>query len=165
MQQLTADRLRQLVHYDPLTGEFRWQKQISSHAIPGRLAGTVSKHNGYLHIAIDKKIYRAHRLAWLYVHGEWPIRLDHRNRVRTDNRIANLRLASISQNKANSRLRHDNASGFKGAYRRNDSGRYQAAIRFEGRLISLGCYETAIEAHRAYITKAREVFGEFAHPG
>lgn len=97
---LTAERLRELLTYDPETGEFRWRYTRGCRA-RGQIAGTVTCL-GYLTIAIDGRKYKAHRLAWLHVHGEWPYpEIDHINRIKLDNRLVNLRRATRAENNAN----------------------------------------------------------------
>jgi len=98
---MTQEELHQLLDYNPETGEFFWK--VNSRCIKvGQKAGYVCKTHGYEHIFINKKQYRSHRLAWLYVHGKWPEpEIDHINRVKTDNRIANLREADRSMNNLN----------------------------------------------------------------
>ncbi len=109
-----AHRLRAVTSYDPATGLFRWRGLRQRPDLNGRIAGNHNQ-SGYWNICFEGKLYKAHRLAWLYVHGEWPKRrLDHENGNTIDNRIENLRLATHSQNIANSRLRRDSTSGFKG---------------------------------------------------
>jgi len=96
---LTADRLRALLDYDQHTGLFRWRLSRGRCA-RGSEAGRYAQ--GYVRIRVDGVEYAAHRLAWLHVHGHWPIgQIDHANRVRSDNRIANLRIATPSQNMQN----------------------------------------------------------------
>lgn len=98
---MTQEELHQLLDYNPETGEFFWK--VNSRCIKsGSKAGCVCKVHGYQHINIKNKRYKAHRLAWLYVHGKWPHpEIDHINRVKTDNRIANLREADRSMNNLN----------------------------------------------------------------
>jgi len=158
---LTADRLRDVLEYFPDTGDFVWRSQRGSRGIAGARAGTVGRA-GYLQIQIDRTLYYAHRLAWLYVHGEWPaVEIDHRNRDPLDNRIANLREANRSQNEQNKRRRGDNSSGFKGVFRRPE-GTYYAQIKRDGKTRCLGTFQTAYEAHLAYCRAAEELFGTFA---
>jgi hypothetical protein len=99
---LTAERLRELVDYDPETGKFTWTRNRAYKALGGTAAGYLNT-NGYARITIDSVSHAAHRLAWLHVYGEWPkASIDHINRNRQDNRIANLREATQSEQNANS---------------------------------------------------------------
>ncbi len=153
---LTADRLRELLHYNPDTGEFVWLEGRST-VTAGMVAGS-NDHKGYWRMQIDGRVYRAHRLAWLYMTGQWPDGLiDHRDRDRTNNRFSNLRKATPSQNAANGRARR---TGLKGAHR--NRGRWEAKVRKNGKAIYLGSFATEAEAHAAYLLGAREHFGEFA---
>lgn len=98
---LTAERLRAALDYDPATGLFRWIERPNQKIIVGSIAGHVGR-KGYIYVTIDKRKYAAHRLAWLYVNGEWPKeQIDHINRVKDDNRISNLRDVSDAENKLN----------------------------------------------------------------
>jgi len=159
MADLTLERLRELLEYNQETGGFTWRVRRGP-ARAGSKAGSVGRA-GYLSIETGGRVYQAHRLAWFYVYGEWPLGdLDHKDMVKTNNRIDNLRLATPSQNKANSRLHRNNTSGLKGAHyrRRRRGGRWQAKIQ----QVSLGHFDTAEEAHAAYVKAAQERFGEFA---
>jgi hypothetical protein len=94
---LTVERLRELLTYDPETGELRW-RVTRRRAAKGSLAGTLNR-NGYRNIEVEQRCYKAHRLAWLYVTGEWPKEtIDHINCKRDDNRWANLRQATTAEN-------------------------------------------------------------------
>lgn len=154
---LTADRLRTLLHYDPATGYFTRLVSIAANAMAGTMPGTT--HNGYVTIAVDGKRYRAHRLAWLYVHGEWPAhQIDHINGVRDDNRIANLRDVPSATNSENHReARSGSGSGLLGAYWCADKGCYKACIRVAGKLKFLKNCETADEAHAIYLEAKRKL--------
>jgi hypothetical protein len=115
----------------------------------GKVAGTLA--DGYINISIDGTVYRAHRLAWLYVHGVFPKEIDHKNRIRSDNRISNLRVVTRTRN-------NFNRSNVKGYTKRN--GKYRAQITYLGKNYSLGQYDTTEEATEAYHTKRREFLGE-----
>jgi hypothetical protein len=170
---ITAAELRKLLHYDPETGVFTWLLRPGAGArlertwntrYADKRAGTV--RNGYIAILIAKRAYKAHRLAWLYVHGSWPTEaIDHINGVRSDNRLVNLRQATRSQNSANSRAPSTNTSGIKGVAWDARRNRWTAYIKVAGRPRNLGRFHTAEEATAAYLAAAREHFGEFARAG
>lgn len=148
-------RLKELFDYNEETGELSWK--IAPHYLPyllGQVAG--SNSHGYRVIRIDGTLYKAHRLIWMFIKGQDPehLTIDHINHNPSDNRIENLRLATQQEQ---SRYR-PNAVG---AYIHRPTGRYRARIRIDGRLKSLGLYNTLEEASAVYHAKAREVFGEF----
>jgi len=148
------------LHYDATTGEFTWRAARGNTVKAGDRAGGI-KNDGYWVIYIDWKRYAGHRLAWLYVYGfPLPKELDHINRNRADNRIANLRPATRNQTRANSIATHN---GLKGAtpHRR----KWKAQIGYNGRRFYLGIFSTPELAHQAYLAKAKELFGEFACDG
>lgn len=163
----TRARLMELLRYDPETGAFTHRVNISNRKA-GDVAGCVHESRGnYCFISIDDKIYRAHKLAWLYVTGEWPDRLiDHRNLNRADNAFCNLRMATKSQNQANMKAPSHNTSGIKGVSPYRVGERYgkpwQATIRKDGKSIHLGHFSTKEHAAAAYAVAADRIFGEFA---
>lgn len=161
---LSAQRLRELLDYDPVTGILTWKVWRGGGSLPaGSVAGAVNRTTSYRMIKIDGCLYAAHRLAWLYVHGEWPPgELDHKDCCRDHNWIDNLRPATRTQNNANSRLRRDSVSGLKGASFHRRTGKWQASIRYAGKCIYLGLFVTAQEAHAAYVIAAERRFSEFA---
>jgi hypothetical protein len=162
---LDQERLRELLHYDPETGVFTWLVAPNRRIRVGQQAGTAWEGRGvsYIDIKIDGQRYRAHRLAWLYMTGEWPPdETDHRDCDGLDNRWPNLREATSTQNKANTRRRRDNTSGFKGVTFNKRDRRFQARIKAGDRERHLGCFDTAEEAYAAYCAAAKEHFGEFA---
>lgn len=161
---LTVERLRSLLSYDPLTGIFSWMERpgSGSRVRIGDIAGTV-KRNGYRGIGIGGRSYLAHRLAWLYVRGEWPESdVDHENLDKADNRFANLRLASVSQNAANTRAKADNSSGLKGVSWEKQTRKWKARIEVQGKETTLGRFDCPAAAHLSYIVAADKAFGEFA---
>ena len=158
---LTAAEVRRLLDYDPETGVLRWKVRPARCIFVGDVAGSLKK-GGYRTIQIRKRSYPAHRLAWLYMKGAWPPRkIDHRNRNGHDNRWANLRLATDSQNAANAKRYATNTAGRKGVTWHKKCQRWQAAIKHNGRNIHLGLFDSVEEAHEAYCDAAREIFGEF----
>ena len=108
----------------------------------------------------------AHRIAWAIVHGRWPEHfLDHINRVRTDNRLANLREATNAENLRNRSVVRNNESGTKGVRMDKRSKRWQARIKIGGTSISLGAFASRDEAAAAYTAAAKKYHGEFAWRG
>jgi hypothetical protein len=157
---ITAEKLRARLDYDPATGLFTWRENQRRHS--GKLAGTIGVR-GYIQIMLDKRQYRAHRLAWLHVHGAWPATaLDHINGIHDDNRIKNLRLATPSQNGANRVINGRSTSGFKGVSFQKDRSKWRAQIRVNWKPLYLGLFETAEDAHAAYLAAAKLHFGEYA---
>lgn len=157
---ITADQLRDLVDYDPATGKFRWKTRdvAARRATVGWMNG-----RGYLRVEIENCRYLLHRLAWLYVHGEWPsLRIDHINRIKTDNRIENLRLATQTQNLWNMRVRSDNKSGFKGVHWNKARGKWMAYANSHGVRTNLGLFNDLSDAVAAYDAYALSHRGEFA---
>ena len=155
---LTAERLRERLSYCPETGVFRW---LGARQNKGSITGGL--HNGYCRIKIDGRKYYAHRLVWLYVHGCWPRGdIDHRNGVRDDNRLANLREATESENSRNAKRRSNNTSGFKGANWCSREAKWRAQIDVGRRKINLGYHDTPEAAHAAYRAAAKKHFGAFA---
>jgi hypothetical protein len=154
---LTAERLRELLHYDPETGVFTRLTSTGRRWKPGIVPPSL--HQGYLRIGVDKSRHKAHRLAWLYVHGEWPRGdIDHINGVTTDNRIANLRDVCRTVNAQNIRTTKRNASHkLLGANLHVASGLYHPTIRVYGKVHSLGYFKTPEAAHAAYITAKRRL--------
>ena len=155
---LTRDRLREVLEYNPSSGWFTWRKRIARCVHIGQTAGRFYK-TGYVSITIDRKAYLAHRLAWLYMRGEWPTKdIDHKDRDRGNNAWNNLREADRSQNKVNAKDQNS-VTGFRGVIK--NGMRFIAVIRWKRRRYYLGSFATPEEAHRAYRDKAKELFGEF----
>jgi len=159
---LTVDRLKELLHYEPTTGLFTVIRRRRNQLQIGDTVGH-KVQRGYVSIHIDGRGYLAHRLAWLYMTGKWPIaEIDHANCDTSDNRIANLREASRSQNVRNSRLRCNNHSGYKGVRLHKKTGLWQARITLKGHDQSLGYFRRPEDAHEAYCKAAVITCGEFA---
>jgi hypothetical protein len=158
---ITQERLRELLDYDSSTGLFTWRQSRGGWGA-GRVAGNL-QWDGYVRIGLDGCQFPAHQLAWLWVHGSWPSQqLDHVNRDRSDNRITNLRESSQSQNLANTTLRYNNTSGYKGVSKVRASGKWLATIKVMGKSKYLGTYETPEEAHESYMAALRATHGDFA---
>ena len=159
---LTVERLRQIAHYDPETGIFT---RIGRTARKGRIGARMGTfaHGKYRRIAIDGALHYEHRLAWLYMTGEWPKgRLDHRDMDPSNNTWSNLREATHDQNLANTGPSKNNTSGFKGVHFYKKYQKYAAEITAYGKNYFLGYFECPEDASEAYAAKAGELFGEFA---
>ena len=156
---ITAERVRELFDYDPDTGLFTRRIAIGYRGRfrKGDIPGTDNK-NGYIRIIVDYKKYYAHRLAWLHVFGYLPDEIEHIDNNKSNNRIVNLRSATHAQNSSNAPKRRRNA-GLKGAY--PYKGRWKSSIASAGKQIHLGVFDTAEEAHDAYVAAAKKYHGDF----
>lgn len=123
---ITQERLKELLHYDPETGVFTW-KHTGRRKKAGTPAGWVGDR-GYSHVQVDGRTYKAHQLAWLYVHGQRPVEIDHINRNKGDNRISNLRPVERCDNQRNRPAREDSTSGARGVYWRPATHTWRADI-------------------------------------
>lgn len=157
--ELTAAQVRTLLAYDPETGIFTWvrpRKGMKKNAPAGSV-----KANGYLQVGISRRYYSLHRLAWLITTGKWPIaQIDHKNGNKLDNRWSNLREASRSQNMWNRRKSAANTSGFKGV--RWEAKKWRVRLKYHGKLLHIGFFDTVEAAHAAYCEAAKQYYGEFA---
>lgn len=116
-------------------------------------------------LRVDGRRFLAHRIIWLLAYGEWPPGfIDHADGNPHNNRLANLRIATFSQNAANKRAVANSSSGLKGVTWHKRAGKWQAAVKLNGKNHHIGLFLTPEEAHTAYMRKAREVFGDFARP-
>lgn len=150
---LTSERLREKISYDPDTGEFR-HKIAHGSAVAGGLCGRVNR-DGYRQISVDLRLYSAHRLAWLYVYGMWPDGfIDHINRLRDDNRIKNLRVVSRAENNQNTKLFRTNTSGYRGVTWDSRGKKWRASITVNNKKRSLGSHNTKLLAYEAYLFAA-----------
>lgn len=156
---LTADLARHHFDYDPKTGRLTWRVPTMARIKAGVSAcGPVT--GGYLRIRIAGRSYKAHRVAWLMTYGEWPTgHIDHINGDPADNRISNLRDVPAFVNKQNMRrARSDSGTGLLGSYFHRGTGKYRAQIWLpDGTCKSLGAFDTAQDAHVAYLHAKRDL--------
>lgn len=159
---LTAERIREVLSYDPETGVFTWRISPSTRVKVGDVAGHIDI-KGYRRISIGRKVYKAHRLAFLWMTGEWPKtkEVDHADDNHDNNRWHNLREATNSQNQANTRLRTSNKSGFKGVSFSQPAKKWLAVIYHQGSRYQLGFFDNPEDASAAYQSAAQRLFGEF----
>jgi len=154
--------LKEWLAYDPATGVFTWRKNPGKKRQAGKAAGCLCKKQGYVLICVQRELRMAHRLAWLYMTGEWPPdTIDHRDGNRANNRWDNIRPATFSENAANRGPRIDCASGVPGVSYRASRGTWRAYITFEGKTVWLGSFKTKDEASAARSEAERRVFGAF----
>lgn len=150
---LDTARLRELLHYNPLSGEFRWLVRLGTRCPIGGVAGSLTK-SGYISIRIDGRPYQAHRLAWLHMRGAWPLsQIDHKNGVRNDNRIDNLRDVDGATNSQNMR-------SIEGAWWHSRVGKWTAGLTVRNKKHHVGYFDSKEEARAAYIDAKRRL-----HPG
>ena len=161
-KRVTQERLREVLNYDPETGVFTWRVPRQGTGGVGSVAGRVNPGNGYIDICIDYRRYLGHRLAWLYMTGEWPTNdVDHKDRIRTNNAWSNLRAATRAQNLANAGKRRGSKTPYKGIQKAGKSG-WQALITVRGVRRCLGTYRTPEQAAEAYKAASIKFNGEFA---
>lgn len=152
---LTQEKLRESLHYDPKIGLFTWIRTTSNRVKVGDIAGSVSD-TGYIDIRLNGRLFKSHRLAWLYVHGSWPANvIDHINNIRTDNRICNLRDVPITVNASNVSERSLSVSGYTGVTWCKSSKKWRVKIQANGRYYHIGRYLILTDAIQAY-KKAKE---------
>ena len=157
---LTQEYLKSILHYNPETGIWTWISARPKIRI-GDIAGGIV--HGYLSIKINGKKYFAHRLAWLYMTGEWPTEeIDHMDLNRKNCKWNNLREASRTQNFANQRKYSNNKSGIKGVCWDKSANKWLAQIQINKQKIMLGFYENVKDAAEVYAKAAKEYFKEFA---
>jgi predicted HAD superfamily Cof-like phosphohydrolase len=158
---ITQEELKKYLHYEPSTGVFTRLFKSGPRGTVGSIVGYKTKKE-YLSIKLLGKTYQAHRLAWLYMHGVWPIKsIDHINGVRGDNSISNLREASEAENGANRRLNTNTTSGYKGVTWHAPSKSWQARCAINGQRYDLGRFQNKYDAAKAYVDFAKAKQGAF----
>jgi len=174
---ITQSQLKELLYYDSDNGDFIWKKRdqskfanrCSCNGWNSRYSGTVAGNitdRGYRRIKIGFKLYKAHRLAFLYMTGKSPLnQTDHINGIRDDNKWDNLREATNAQNQANVGISASNTSGYKGVSWDKRAEKWRSRIQLNGITHHLGYFDTAEEAHHAYCRAADKYCGEFKNYG
>lgn len=156
---LTQARLKELLHYDEFTGIFRWRVNVSSTGRVGNIAGA-NHLAGYVVIRLDKRLYLAHRLAALYMEGEFPPALiDHKDMNKSNNAWENLRHATKSQNGQNKKLAQGNnaKTGLLGVFWSEQQQKWGAKVNLNRKQHHAGFFETPELAHAAYVKLKREL--------
>lgn len=159
---LTAERAREALHYDPEAGTLTWRINGRGYVRAGRRAGTQNT-NGYRYLSLDNHRNCEHRVIWLWMTGAFPAAvIDHKNRVKNDNRWGNLRAATLAQNLANQAPRPGLTKGVQFDPRSNC---WYAHGHLNRRMYNLGTFKTEAEAAARRKAWAEEHYGEFACEG
>lgn len=156
---ITQEKLKEALSYNPRTGIFTHRDSVTPHANSrwaGRIAGSKTAH-GYVMLNIRGKPMFAHRAAWLYMTGKVPVAdIDHRNGIRDDNSWDNLREATRKENLQNQRAASKNSiSGYLGVSPKR--GKFTARIMINRKVQRLGTFDTAEQAHTAYVKAKRKL--------
>jgi hypothetical protein len=158
---LTQERLKELLSYDPETGVFTRRVDHGKLFKAGDVAGGL-RGGKYCTVGVDYHRYQMHHVVWLYVYGVWPTEeMDHINGDPFDNRLANLRPATRQENARNLRLPRHNTSGAKGVYWAKRAKKWVANIQTGGKCRYLGSFDLLESAKLAYEAAAEKYFGEF----
>ena len=162
---ISVDTLKSQLEYDPETGVFQWlvvKRKSGGRTKIGERAGFI-RSDGYRFIGIDGRAYMAHKLAWLYVTGEWPnCVIDHADRDRSNDAFDNLRKATWIENCQNKSIRSNNRSGVTGVSYDSARCKWAARIKVDGKYLSLGRYADKESAVNARISAERKYFREFS---
>ena len=165
--QITIERLKELLHYDAETGVFTWVNARGNSGV-GRVAGSL-RPDGYRQIQVNGSSHQEHRLAWLYVHGEFPSGekslIDHIDGNKINNRLDNLRVCSDFENQRNTGKRVTNTSGFKGVSWDQRTKKWKAQMYLDGKKITIGRYSVKEDAYAARCNAAKESHMEFTNNG
>lgn len=145
--------------YDPETGVITRKKKASIRTNVGDVAGSLNKTTGYMEMGFKRKYYRLHRVAWALHYGSDPVQfIDHINGDKSDNRIANLRLATKSSNAWNQR-RPQRSNPYLGVCWHKSSKKWAAQIGLNGKRWCIGLFETAEQARDAYLSEKQKIHG------
>lgn len=151
---LTSENVKTYFEYVPETGDLRWTDNAPV-KVRGKSCQTKNS-TGHKYVKFKGKNYYNHRIAWLYVYGEWPISIDHINGDPADNRFVNLRGVDHKTNMQNERkARSNNKTGLLGVSPNGQN--YRAEIRVDGKKINLGTFKKPEVAHQAYLVAKRQM--------
>ena len=151
---ITHSKLKEVVEYDPVSGLFARLTRFSSNALIGPIS-IKPDSNGYIRVMLYGVRYKAHRLAWFYMTGEWPKNIDHKDGIRNNNKFSNLRSVTHKINCQNQRKpRTNNSAGALGVHYRR--GKFVADIGVDGRTVHLGAFSNVEDASLSYILAKRK---------
>ena len=143
-------------------GDLYYKKSVSKKARQGRKAGGIVS-SGYVLVTINKKQIYAHRVIFLMHYGYLPNYIDHIDGIKLNNKIENLRAATMSQNGINRPKQANNTSGYKGVYYSIARDKWIAQIKHHQKMKNLGGFETRLDAHKRYVEEAKKIYGDYAH--
>ena len=155
---MTLDEINEYLEYKD--GNLYWKKLNSTRTKIGDQAGYMRK--GYLNIGFNCKEYPLHHLVFFMFKGYLPKLIDHIDGNKLNNKIENLREASINENARNCKKPSHNTSGYKGVCWAKSKNKWQANITVKNKLLFLGRFDDPLEAYKAYCNAAKTYFGEFA---
>ncbi len=159
---LTQNYLKTILNYNPITGDLIWKISKGRRVKKDQIAGWTTSR-GYREVQIDGKVYQAHRVIWLLEKGSWPeIEIDHKDLVKSNNRLDNLRPATDTQNQMNRALQKNNKSGHKGVIWHKRDKRWYSYISVNKKHIWLGYYKEYDDAVIARKKAVSKYFGEYA---
>ena len=160
---VTQKQLQEMLDYDKDTGIFKWKDNVKG--VGGKIAGYTNS-KGYVFIRIKNKLYRAHRLAWIYEYGEISDKeIDHIDNNPNNNKINNLRLCTSSENKQNMKKRKDNTSGVKGLHWYKAYNKWQVNLTKNKKTKCYGYFDDLFEACCVLFSNRNSLHGEFANHG
>lgn len=160
---MTQDYLKTILDYNPNTGIFVWKIITMNNAIgdvAGSIIDTVDGYR-YMRISHNNKKYKSHRLAFLYMIGSIPERIDHKDRNSLNNKWDNLRESTATQNCQNSTIQKNNTSGYTGVHFQRKNKKWVARIVVDGKRKALGCFLLAKDAAITHNIAAKKYFGEY----
>jgi hypothetical protein len=157
---ITKEILHEYVKYDFETGIFTWKKKSGDKCVIGGIVGGVQPQ-GYIQMQICGHNLRGHQAAWLYVYGYYPKQIDHKNRIKTDNRIYNLREVTSTQNLFNIGIKKDNTTGVKNVHWCNSKKRFIAKLKIKNKTNYIGSFINIEDAKLAIIYARNKLHGEY----
>ena len=163
--QITQEQVRHAFDYDPLTGVLKWKNPVHHRVWVGKICRSPGK-KGYYRVQFVGKLWHVHRIIFLYMKGRFPNSdLDHINGIVNDNRWVNLREATASENRFNSRRYRNNTSGFKGVAWCKQKNKWRGRVKVEGKEYHAGFFDDIHEAVNEVQELRNNLHKNFANHG